>query len=151
MPSLGRFELTGLDGSVVPAEQMERLVDGFNETLPLRYLGFSGFSVRGCLAPLTRRFSSFPNLAWLLLKNLNMDEHDLCSLLESLPFIPNLQVLNLSGNPLGHAVTSIVPHVTKLRRERWFLFLAGTGSKEDLKSVKEALDPPVRVGCGDLS
>ena len=138
LSSLAVLELTGLDGSVVPAEQMERLFDGFNEVLPLRDLCFSGFSVRGCLAPLTRSFSSFPNLRNLELNNVNMDEHDLRGLLENLRFIPNLTELDLSGNPLGHALLSIVPHVISLPR-LLFLSLRGTGSEEDLNSVKQVL------------
>ena len=138
MSSLTELELTGLDGSVVPAQQMERLFDGFTEELPLCRLDFSGFSVRGCLAPLTRSFSSFPNLKSLSLENLNMDEHDLRGLLESFRFIPNLMLLDLSGNPLGHAVTSIVPHVINLPKIRR-LRLNKTCSGEDLISVFQGL------------
>ena len=138
MSSLTELELTGLDGSVVPAQQMERLFDGFTEKLPLWTLDFSGFSVRGCLAPLTRSFSSFPNLNSLSLENLNMDEHDLRGLLESFRFIPNLMLLDLSGNPLGHAVTSIVPHVINLPKIR-SLRLNETCSGEDLISVFQGL------------
>ena len=134
MSFLTKLELTGLDGGVVPAEQMERLFDAFSEKLPLLFtLIFSG-----CLAPLTRSFCSFPNLRHLSLKNLNMDEHDLCGLLESFRFIPNLMLLDLSGNPLGHAVTSIVTHAinwTKLL----ILCLYGNGSEEDLNSVRQGL------------
>ena len=148
LSSLTLLELTGLDGSVVPAEQMERLFDGFNEALPLWNLCFSGFSVRGCLAPLTRSFSSFPKLRNLELCNVNMDEHDLRGLLENLRFIPNLSELDLSGNPLGHAVLSIVPHVISLPTLK-LLLLCGTGSEEDLNSVKQALHhhPMLYISC----
>jgi len=77
-----------------------------------------------------------------------MTEHDLRSLLESFRFIPNLEILCLSGNPFDHAVTSIVPHVTKLPKLK-SLYLNGIGSKEDLNSVKQALGPRVYVGCGE--
>ena len=138
MSSLTELELTGLDESVVPAEQMERLFDGFTEKSPLLALNFSGFSVRGCLSPLTRSFSSFPNLTCLWLKNLNMDEHDLRGLLESFQFILNLWLLDLSGNPLGHAATSIVTHVINLPKLR-ILRLNRTCSEEDLNSVRQGL------------
>ena len=138
MSSLRELELTGLDGSVVPAEQMERLFDGFTEKLPLYTLHFSGFNVRGCLAPLTRSFSSFPDLMHLSLGNLNMDEHDLRGLLESFQFIPNLKQLDLSGNQLGPAVTSIVRHVINLPK-LYSLYLYRTGSEEDLNSVRQEL------------
>ena len=144
MPSLTELELTGLDESVVPAEQMERLFDGFTEKSPLLALNFSGFSVRGCLSPLTRSFSSFRNLMHLSLENLNMDEHDLRGLLESFRFIPNLVLLNLSGNPLGHAITSIVPHVIN-HPVLDLLLLNETGSEEDLNSVSQELRGVVYV------
>ena len=138
MSSLTELKLTGLDGSVVPAEQMERLFDGFAENLPVKTLSFSNFSVRSCLAPLTRRLSCFPDLTCLKLKNLNMDEHDLRGLLESFRLVPNLTFLNLSGNPLGHAVTCIVPHVINLTK-LGYLYLNGTGSEEDLNAVRQGL------------
>ncbi|KAJ7372112.1 DNA repair and recombination protein rad54b [Desmophyllum pertusum] len=114
MSSLEELELTGANGSIVQAEEMEALFGGFNKTLPLEYLTFKGFSVRGCLAPLTKSLRYFPNLSWLDLYNLDMDERSLRGLLESFQFIPNLETLYLSYNPLGHAVTSIVPHVINL-------------------------------------
>ena len=132
------LELLGLDGSFLPAELMERLFDEFTEKVPLWSLNFSGFSVSGCLAPLTRSFCSFPNLLYLSLKNLNMNEHDLRGLLESFRFVPNLVLLDSSGNPLGQTVTSIVPHVINLPKLR-FLGLNGTGSEEDLNSVRQGL------------
>ena len=141
--SLETLELTG-HGSVVPAEQMERLFDGFNKTSPLHYLSFRSFNVRGCLAPLTRRLSSFPNLGSLALTNLNMDEQDLRGLLESFQFIPELHILTLSGNSLGHPVTSIVPYVINLPRLE-FLWLEGSCSEEDFKSLSDALSERVTV------
>ena len=33
MPSLATLNVSRLDGGVVPAEQMERLFDGFNKTI----------------------------------------------------------------------------------------------------------------------
>lgn len=144
MSSLETLELTG-HGSVVPAEQMKRLFDGFNEASPLLNLRISGFNVRGCLAPLTRRFSSFPaNLGSLKLTNLNMDEHDLRGLLESFQFIAELRTLTLSGNSLGHPVTSIVPHFVNLPRLE-FLWLEGSCSEEDFKSLSDALSDRVTV------
>ena len=89
--------------------------------------------------PLVKRLRFFPNLGGLHLKYLNLDESDLCGLLESFPFNPDLSLLNLDGNPLGHAVTSIVPHITKLPNLD-ILFLRGTGcSKEDMLYVHEAV------------
>ena len=68
-----------------------------------------------------------------------MDEHDLPGLLESFQFIPNLQELDLSDNPLGHAVTSIVPHVFHLKKLR-YLYVLNTGhSEEDLNYVRDTV------------
>ncbi|KAJ7385503.1 hypothetical protein OS493_015074 [Desmophyllum pertusum] len=138
MLSLVTLELTGTDGSNVPAEEMEALFGGFNKTLPLYELTFRCFSVSGCLAPLTKSFRFFPNLSWLCLDKLNMDEHDLCGLLESFQFIPNLHELSLSGNPLDHAVTSIVPHFINLPK-LCCLKIEQTGSEEDLNYVQETI------------
>ncbi|KAJ7382717.1 hypothetical protein OS493_033281 [Desmophyllum pertusum] len=138
MSSLEELKLTGADGSIVKAEEMEVLFGGFNKTLPLYHLTFSGFSVSGCLAPLTKSLRFFPNLSSLSLDKLNKDEHDLRGLLESFQFIPNLWGLDLSGNPLGHAVTSIVPHVINLPK-LGRLKIEQTGSEEDLNYVRETI------------
>lgn len=57
--------------------------------------------MRGCLAPLTTSFLLAPNLRELNLEKLNMDEHDLCVLLESLRFIPNLKKMSVKGKLLA--------------------------------------------------
>jgi len=117
MSTLRVLKLTGVDGGILQAEEMETLFGRFNKTMPLlKRLTFSDFNVRGCLAPLFRSFRFFPSLYYLELTKLNMDEQDLRGLLESFQFIPDLQLLTLSDNPLGHAVTSIVPHVINLKK-----------------------------------
>ncbi|XP_078366988.1 uncharacterized protein LOC144651012 isoform X2 [Oculina patagonica] len=142
MSSLKRLVLSAVDGSILQLDHMEALFGGINKTLPLEYLIFHGFSVRGCLAPLRKSFCFFPSLKDLLLTDLNMDGHDLSGLLESFRFIPNLKMLSLSGNPLGHAVTSIVPHIRNLPVISEF-YLYKTCSGEDLSYVERAL-PHIR-------
>ncbi len=137
MVSLEVLELTGVDESILKAEEMELLFGGFSKTLPLSELTFSDFGVTGCLAPLTKSLQFFPSLTYLNLRKLSMDEHDLCGLLESFQFIPDLSMLNLSGNPLGHAVRSIVPHVSNLLKLK-YLWINQTGhSEEDLNYVRD--------------
>ena len=98
MSSLEEFVLSGVDGSVIKAEEMEALFGGLNKTLPLHHLTFCVFSVRGSLA-LLKSFRFLANLRVLRLRGLNMGEHNLCALLESLKFIPNLKVLTVEGSP----------------------------------------------------
>jgi len=83
MSSLQELELTGMDGSILQAAEMEVLFGGFNKTMPLHKLIFTGFSARGSLAPLFRSLRFFPNVVKLRLEKLNMDDHDLRGLLES--------------------------------------------------------------------
>jgi len=139
MSSLQLLTLTGVDGSILPAEVMEALFARFDRTVPLRTLRCHGFSMRGRLAPLFRSLRFFPNLVTLVLGRLNMDEHDLRSLLESFQFSPNLQTLRLSGNPLGHAVTSIVPHVINLKKLRYLCIYNTSHSEEDLSYVRDTV------------
>jgi len=127
MSYLKELVLTSVEGSTLQAADMEALFGGFNKTIPLYDLFFSGFWVRGRLSPLFRNFCFFPNLRKLRLENLNMDKHDLRGLLESFQFIPNLQKLSLSGD---HAVTSIVPHVINLKKLR-YLCISNTGYSEE--------------------
>ena len=102
MPYLAILELTGVDKSILQAEEMKVLFGGINKTLPsLKELALRDFNARGSLAPLTKCFQFFPYLFSLSLSSLNMDEHDLRGLLESLTSFPNLKTLDLEGNPLG--------------------------------------------------
>jgi len=92
---------TGVDGRM-KEEEMELLFGGINKTYPaLEQLHLGNFNARGSLAPFTKRVHFFPNLNWLKLENLNMDERDLHGLLESLRTIPSLWRLSLRGNLLG--------------------------------------------------
>ena len=93
MSSLVELVLSGMDGSILQGEQMEALFGRFNKTLPLlKQLTFSGFNVRGCLAPLIKSLCFFPNLRELSLERLNVDEHDQCSLLKSFGSLTRLKV-----------------------------------------------------------
>ena len=93
--SLQVLQLTQMDKRILQAKEIEALFGGFDKTMQLFHLTLSGFSVRGCLAPLFRSLRFFPKLIKLNLEMLNMDEHDLSGLLESFQFIPNLQKLKL--------------------------------------------------------
>ena len=142
LSSLQELQLIGLwDGpSILQAQEMEALFGGFNKTVPLYSLTFIHFNAGGCLVPFFRSFR-FPNLVWLELTSLNLDEHDLPDLLESFQFIPNLKLLSLSCNPFGHAVTSIVtsivPHVINLKKLQ-YLRIYNTGySEKDLNYVRD--------------
>ena len=102
MSSLETLVLTGADGSISQAEELEALLGGFNKTFPaLHWFQFSNFAVKGCLAPLTELFRFFPSLRIVVLQNLNLDERDLPGLLESLKSIRDLRHLWLDDNPLG--------------------------------------------------
>ena len=103
MSSLQVLELTGVDGSILPAEEMEALFGGFNKTLPLYRLTFKNFSSRGCLATLCKSFRFFPNLKELNLEKLDINEHDQCDLLKSFRFLCNLTALSVLETQQGHA------------------------------------------------
>ena len=81
----------------------------------------------------------FPNLRRLDLVSVGLDEHDLRGLLKSFQFIPNLQTLNLIANHLGHAVRSIVPHVTNLVKLQYLSIKETSHSKEDLNYVRDTV------------
>ena len=102
MSSLKVLQLTGVDGSILEAEEIEALFGGFNKPLPLSRLTLSGFSVRGCLSPLAKSLSFFPTLSELQLEKLTVDEHDQCSLLQSFGFLPNLKVMKVNSKSLGY-------------------------------------------------
>jgi len=102
LSSLRTLELHGKSESILQFEEMEALFGGINKALPnLVRLTVTGFNARGTLAPLIISCDYFPNLRWLKLSNLNMDESDFLDLLEILRYTSKLQVLLLDGNPLG--------------------------------------------------
>ena len=139
MSSLHRLTLTGVPGSILQPAVMEALFGGFKETIPLYRLIFIGFTLRGRLAPLFRSLRFFPNLIELELKKLDMDKHDLHGLVDSFQFIPNLQKLNLSSNPLGHSATFIVRHVITLKKLRYLCIDNTSHSEEDLNYVRDTV------------
>jgi len=139
MLCLNKLELVGSPRSILKAEEMMTLFGGFNKTLPLQVLTVSIGSVRGSLAPLIKSFCFFPKLRRLKLDKLQMNERDWCGLLESFTFIPNLWLLNLRDIPLGHAVTSIVPHITNLPKLHSLYLDRTECSEEDKSYVQEAV------------
>ena len=139
LSSLQELRLTGPFGSRLQGEEMVALFGGLNKTVSLYRLTCMYGDAGGCFFPLFRSFRFFPNLVWLQLNHLNLDENDLCGLLESFQFIPNLERLDLSYNPLGHSVTSIVPHVINLKKLRYLEIINTGSSEEDLKFVQQAL------------
>ena len=80
MSSLEVLKITGVDGSILEADEIEALFGGFNKPLPLHRLTFSSFRVRGCLSPVYRNLHFFPSLRELNLDDLDMGEHDCCFL-----------------------------------------------------------------------
>ena len=93
MSSLEKLVLSGVDGSILQAEEMKALFGRFSKTLPLlERLTFSGFNVSGFLAPLIKSLPFFPNLRELQLQKLNINEHDQCSLLKSFGTLTRLEV-----------------------------------------------------------
>ena len=136
MSALRKLKLTGSDGSILDVEEMEALFGGINTKMLLKTLYFSGFCVKGVLAPLTKSFQFFPDLERLMLTALHLDEQDLQGLLENLKFIPELFKLDLSDNPLGRAVNSLVPHLVEMSRLR-DVNLCQTASEQELNSFQE--------------
>ena len=136
MSALRKLKLTGSDGSILNVEEMEALFGGINTKILLQTLCFSGFCVKGVLAPLTKSFQFFPDLERLMLTALHLDEQDLQGLLENLKFIPELFKLDLSDNPLGRAVNSLVPHLVK-RSRLYDVNLFQTASEQELNSIQE--------------
>ena len=153
MTYLRRLQLTGPDDcdSHGGFLNLNTLFEGFNHVRHLEELYLSNFSVVDSFAPLTEKFRFFANLKKLVLQDVNLDGDGLCLLLEGSRFIPNLQHLNLSFNPLGSAVRVIASYLDKLPRLRELLIYGDFGySSEDLKYVWTAakeLRPEISVLC----
>ena len=123
--------------------------EGFNDVRRLEELCLSSFSFVDSFAPLTEKFCFFPDLKKLMLANVNLDGGGLCLLLEGSRFIPNLQHLDLSFNPLGRAVRAIASYLDKLPELRELLIYDSSGDgSEDSKYVWKAakeLRPEISV------
>ena len=150
MTYLRRLKLTGSDnchyyGSFL---NLNTLFEEFNNVRHLEELWLSSFCVVDSFAPLTEKFCFFPDLKKLVLKDVNLGEDGLCLLLEGSRFIPNLQHLNLSFNPLGSAVRVIASYLDKLPELRELLIYRDFGYHSDLKYVWTAaqeLRPEISV------
>ena len=117
----------------------EALFGRFSRPSSLTELSITHFSARGSLGSITNNLCLFPNLRKLDLKCLDMGEADLSDLLENLKFTPNLECLYLSGNPLGHAVRSMVPYLIEQQKLELVRFGQRDCSGENLKYVQEAV------------
>lgn len=151
MTFLRRLQLTGpyYIGSHDCFLKLNTLFEGFNHVRHLEELLLSRICVVDSFAPLTEKFRFFPDLKKLMLEDVNLDGDGLCLLLEGSRFIPNLQHLDLSHNPLGRAVRVIASYLDKLPELRKLLIYdrSGDGS-EDLKYVCKAakeLRPEISV------
>ena len=120
-------------------KEVEALFGRFNRPSSIKKLWFTGLTARGSLAPLTKNLCLFPCLKVLKLKDLDMGEADLSGLLENLKFTPALESLYLKGNPLGHAVRSMIPFLLEQQKLEEVYFRRGDCSEEDLKYVQEAV------------
>ena len=145
LPELSALQLLEIKGSfkghsLQDKAEMETLFHSFNRPSGLKFLKIVRFNVRESLAHLTKKFCFFPLLEELKLEHVDMGETDFFSLLENMKFIPKLRRLSLIGNPLGHAVRQIVPHLLKLQSLRRVFFEPGTDcSKEDFDYVRDAV------------
>ena len=150
---LRRLQLTGPDDCDSHGRflNLNTLFEGFNHVWHLEELYLSHFSVVDSFAPLTEKFRFFTDLKKLVLLDVNLDGDGLCLLLEGSRFIPNLQHLNLSFNPLGRAVRAIASYLDKLPELRKLeIYNSGAGS-EDVKYVLKAakeLRPEISVLWG---
>ena len=120
-------------------KEVEALFGRFNRPSFIKELCFTGFTVRGSLAPLANNLCFFRRLLILNLEDLDMDAADLFGLLENLKFTPDLRCLSLKDNPLGHAVRSMIPYLLKHQKLELVRFRPGVCSEEDLKYVQETV------------
>ena len=132
-------------------KEVEALFGRFNRPSSIKKLWFTRLTARGSLAPLTKNLCLFPCLKELNLKDLDMGEADLSGLLENLKFTPNLESLDLGGNPLGHTVRSMIPYLLEHQKLEVVYFWGVDCSEEDLKYVQEAVKekrPQLRIEWG---
>ena len=142
LPELSALEtlvLSGSDGCSLQQKELEAVFGRFNRPSSLSEFSITRFSARGSLGSFANNLCFFPSLKVLKLEDLHMGEADLSDLLENLKFTPDLQCLLLWGNPLGHAVRSMVPYLIEQQKLQAVFFQPGDCSEEDLKYVQEAV------------
>ena len=139
LSALQTLMISGLDECRLQHKEVETLFGRFSRPSSLKELWLTGLTARGSLAPLAKNLCLFPCLKVLQLEDLDMGEADLSSLLENLKFTPDLRSLLLMGNPLGHAVRSMIPYLLEQQKLEVVYFRQGDCSEEDLKYVQEAV------------
>ena len=139
LSSLRTLRISGSVGCSLQHKELEALFGRFNRPSSLTELSITRFSARGSLGSIANKLCFFPNLGVLALENLHMGEADLSGLLENLKFTPNLRLLFLRGNPLGHAVRSMVPFLLEHQGLGLVCFQRGDCSEDDLRYVQKAI------------
>ena len=139
LSSLQTLRISGSDGCSLQNKELEALFGRFNRPSSLTELSITLFSARGSLGSIANNLRFFPSLRVLLLADLDMGEADLSDLLKNLKFTPDLRSLSLMGNPLGHAVRSMIPYLIEQRKLVLVCFRRRDCSEEDLKYVQEAV------------
>ena len=139
LSALRTLRISGSVGCSLQHKELEALFGRFNRPSSLTELSITRFSARGSLGSIANKLCFFPNLVVLALENLHMGEADLSGLLENLKFTPNLRLLFLRGNPLGHAVRSMVPFLLEHQGLGLVCFQRGDCSEDDLKYVQKAI------------
>ena len=150
LSSLQTLRISGSDGCSLQSKELEALFGRFNRPSSLTELSITLFSARGSLGSIANNLRFFPSLRVLLLADLDMGEADLSDLLKNLKFTPDLRSLSLMGNPLGHAVRSMIPYLIEQRKLEVVCFRRRDCSEEDLKYVQEAVKEkrPKLIICG---
>ena len=139
LSALRTLKIIGSDECTLQHKEVEALFGRFNRPSSLKELWFTGFTAKGSLAPLTKNLCLFPCLKVLKLEHLDMGEADLSGLLKNLKFTPDLRSLHLMGNPVGHAVRSMIPYLFEQQKLEKVYFQARDCSEKDLKYVQEAV------------
>ena len=142
LPELSSLEtrrISGSDGCNLQQKEMEALFGRFSRPSSLTELSITRFSARGSLGSTANNLCLFPSLRVLELEDLDMGEADLSDLLENLKFTPDLRRLYLRGNPLEHAVRSMVPYLIEQQKLEVVFFRRGDCSEEDFQDVQEAV------------
>ena len=148
LSALQTLEISGSYGCRLQHTEMKAMFGRFDKPSLLQVLKISRFSARGSLTALTKNLCFFPRLKQLHLEVLDLGEADFIDLLENLKFIPDLYILILRGNPLGHAVRLMVPYSPTMEKLEFFALRQGDCSDEDLNFVREAVKgklPQLRI------